>query len=103
VKANAAKGHGRSGNGVPGRHQVVDDHHLGRPGRLDSLWPSDELARGGGPALGRGELGTVRPVRRQPEDQGDSGCDAPSAKGAGRMPGQPLDVLTTAATRHRTR
>jgi len=66
------------------------------------LWPSDELARRGGSALGRGELGAVRPVGGQPEDQGDSGCDAPSAKGAGRMSGQPLDVLATAATRHRT-
>jgi hypothetical protein len=102
VKANAAKGHGRSGNGVPGRHQVVDDHHLGRTGGPDSLWPSDELARGGGPALGRGELGTVRAVRGQSQNRGDSGCDAPSAKGAGRTSGQPLDVLTTAATRRRT-
>jgi len=67
------------------------------------LWPSDELARRGGSALGRGELGAVRPVGGQPEDQGDSSCDAPSAKGAGRMSGQPLDVLATAATRHRTR
>ncbi|HEY7104653.1 MAG TPA: hypothetical protein VH573_23690 [Mycobacteriales bacterium] len=97
-KARTAEGRRSSGDGIPRRHQVVNDHHPRRPGRSDSLRPSDELARRRGPALGRGELSAVRRVGGQPEHMGDPGCDAAPPQSASRVPGQPLDVLATPAS-----
>jgi hypothetical protein len=97
-EAGEAQGGRRRGDGVPGRHQVVDDHHPDRPRWPDSLGVDDELACGGDPTLGRGQLSTVGPVGGQRQDRGNSDRDATSAQDASRVPGQPLDVLAAAAT-----
>jgi hypothetical protein len=100
-KARVAKGHRRGGQGAPCGDQIVDDHHPDRPGRSDPLGPGDELARGSTPTLGGGELDGIRPPCRQGQDRRDSGSDATSTQDAGRMPGQPLDVLAATAAGHR--
>jgi hypothetical protein len=100
-KACAAQGGGRSRHGVPGRHQVIDDHHPGRPGRSDSLGSSDELARRSDPPLGGGELSGIRPVGGQGQDRDNLDRDATPAQDADRMPGQPLDMLAAPTTGHR--
>jgi hypothetical protein len=100
-KAHDAKGRRRSGDGVAGRHQVVDDHDPRRPRWSGSLGPGDELACRGDPALGRGEVGVVRPVGGLGQERGNPDRDAAPAQNAGRVPGQPLDVLAASATGHR--
>jgi hypothetical protein len=102
-QSRVAEGRRGGGDGVPGRHEVIDDHHPDRPGRPDLLGPGDELSRRRNPALSRGELGGVRPVGSQRQDWGDADRDAMQAEDPGRMPGQPLDVLPATATGHRVR
>jgi hypothetical protein len=100
-KARASEGRGRSGDRVAGRHQVVDDDHPRRSGRSALAGASDELAHRSGSALRRRQLDAVRPVCGQPENRRDAGGDAAPAQGAGRVPGQPLDVLSTPAAGRR--
>jgi hypothetical protein len=100
-EAHDAKGRRRSGDSVAGRHQVVDNHHRRRPGWAGSLGPGDELACRSDPALGRGEVGVVRPVGRQRQERSNPDRYATPAQNAGRTPGQPLDVLAATATGHR--
>jgi hypothetical protein len=100
-EAHDAEGRRRGGDSIAGRHQVVDDHHLRRPGWSDSPGPGDVLARRGEPALCRGELGVVRPVDGQGQHRSNPDRHATPAQNAGRKPGQALDVLAATATGHR--
>jgi hypothetical protein len=96
LQAGDAQRGGGGRDSVPGRHEVIDNHHAGRAVRPARC---HELPLGGQPPLGSGQLGRVGSVGGQGDEASDADRHAAPAQDASRVDRQPLDVLATAASR----